>query len=212
MSLFSLKKHSLSLSLSFSSKALSLSFFDMLCFGCRFVFFFLSFRALLFVLGERSRVLVFSLSFFPSRGDRKPHHPFVSLSLSTKRARFGKPDLPLECSAAHKKREGRSSLRKKINSRAKAGKKRWIGFLLIAAREPQPQESSRVKDENAYIREQICVTFRPPPRGMPPKFILPPVALIYIYMCVYILSDLFDKRVRIYICALLCSKTHEYKL
>ena len=38
------------------------------------------------------------------------------------------------------------------------------------------KSSRRVKDENAY--EQICVlcvTFRPPPRGMPPKFILPPL-------------------------------------
>ena len=32
-------------------------------------------------------------------------------------------------------------------------------------------KSSRVKDENAYM----CVTFRPPPRGMPPKFILLPL-------------------------------------
>jgi len=136
MSLFSLKK-TLSFSLSFSS-ALSLSFFDMLCFGCRFVFFFLSFRALLFVLGEIKRWS--SLSLFSLQGEIGNHIIRVSLSLSlTKSARFGKPDLPLECSAAHKKREGRSSLRKKINSRAKAGKKRWIGFLLIAAREPQPQ-------------------------------------------------------------------------
>ena len=125
MSLFSLKK-TLSFSLSFSS-ALSLSFFDMLCFGCRFVFF-SSLFVHFFSYWVRSRVLVFSLSFFPSRGDRKPHPKFVSLSL-LRSARFGKPDLPLECSAAHKKREGRSSLRKKINSRAKAGKKRWIGFL-----------------------------------------------------------------------------------
>ena len=77
MSLFSLKKHSLSLSLSFSS-ALSLSFFDTFWLSIRF--FFLSF-ALLFVVGE-IKALVFSL-FFPRFcwGDRKPH-PFVSLSLS----------------------------------------------------------------------------------------------------------------------------------
>ena len=166
MSLFSLKKHSLSLSLSFSF------FLRYVCFGCRFVFFFLSFTSFP-TLGQRSRVLVFSLSFFPSRGDRKPHPKFVSLSL-LRSARFGKPDLPLECSAAHAEREGRSSLRKKINSRAKAGKKRWIGFLLIV-RNSSHKSRSRVKDENAYIREQIYVTFRPPPRGMPPKFILPPL-------------------------------------
>ena len=102
MSLFSLKKHSLSLSLSFSS-ALSLSFFDTFWLSIRF--FFLSF-ALLFVVGE-IKALVFSL-FFPRFcwGDRKPH-PFVSLSLSLlRRARFGKPDLPIEHSAAHAEREG----------------------------------------------------------------------------------------------------------
>ena len=103
MSLFSLKK-TLSFSLSFSS-ALSLSFFDMLCFGCRFVFFFLSFRALLFVLGEIKRWS--SLSLFSLLGEIGNHIQSLSLSLSlTKSARFGKPDLPLECSAGHKKREG----------------------------------------------------------------------------------------------------------
>ena len=133
MSLFSLKK-----TLSFSSKALSLSFFDMLCFGCRFVFFFLSFRALLFVLGEIIKRWS-SLSLFSLQGEIGNHIIRVSLSLSlTKRARFGKPDLPLECSAAHKKREGRSSLRKKINSRAKAGKKK-MDWISSRRAEPQPQ-------------------------------------------------------------------------
>ena len=104
MSLFSLKK-TLSFSLSFSS-ALSLSFFDMLCFGCRFVFFFLSFRALLFVLGEIIKRWS-SLSLFSLQGEIGNHIIRLSLSLSlTKSARFGKPDLPLECSAGHKKREG----------------------------------------------------------------------------------------------------------
>ena len=130
MSLFSLKK-----TLSFSSKALSLSFFDMLCFGCRFVFFFLSFRALLFVLGERSRALVFSLSFFPSRGDRKPHHPCVSLSLSYEARAFWKTRSPSRMLRGTQKERGTIISEKEeidyINSRAKAGKKRWIGFLLI---------------------------------------------------------------------------------
>ena len=103
VSLFS--KKTLSFSLSLSSKALSLSFFDILCFGCRFVFFFLSFRALLFVVGEIKRWS--SLSLFSLQGEIGNHIQSLSLSLSlTKRARFGKPDLPLECSAAHKKREG----------------------------------------------------------------------------------------------------------
>ena len=101
MSLFSLKKHSLSLSL--------FLFLSSICFVLAVDSFFSSSLFVhFFSYWVRSRVLVFSLSFFPSWGDRKPHHPkFVSLSLSlTKRARFGKPDLPLECSAGHKKREG----------------------------------------------------------------------------------------------------------
>ena len=74
MSLFSLKK-TLSFSLS-----LSLSFFDMLCFGCRFVFFFLSFRALLFVLGEIIKRWS-SLSLFSLQGEIG-NHIIQSLSLS----------------------------------------------------------------------------------------------------------------------------------
>jgi hypothetical protein len=138
-------------------------------------FFFLSF-ALRFVLGEKSSVGL--LSFFFPWGDRKTH-PFVSLSLSLlRRARFGKPDLPFE---QQRERE-RSSLRKKrstppINSRAKeAGEKKdGLDFSSHCGTRTAATSSRRVKDENAYIREQIYVTFRPPPRGMPPKFILPPL-------------------------------------
>ena len=94
MSLFSLKKHSLSLSLSFSS-ALSLSFFDMCYVLAVDSFFFSSLFCTSFpTLGERSSVLVFSLFFFPSRGDRKPHHPFVSLSLSLTKRAFWKTRSP----------------------------------------------------------------------------------------------------------------------
>ena len=93
MSLFSLKKTlSFSLSLSFSSKALSLSFFDMLCFGCRFVFFFLSFRALLFVLGEIKRWS--SLSLFSLQGEIGNHIQSLSLSLSLTKRAFWKTRSP----------------------------------------------------------------------------------------------------------------------
>ena len=102
MSLFSLKKHSL-LSLSLSLQLFL--FLSSICYVLAVDSFFFSSLLHFFSLGE-NQALVFSLSFFPSGGDRKPHHP-LSLSLSlTKSARFGKPDLPLECSAAHKKREG----------------------------------------------------------------------------------------------------------
>lgn len=175
MSLFSLKK-TLSFSLSFSS-ALSLSFFDMLCFGCRFVFFFLSFRALLFVVGERSRVLVFSLSFFPSRGDRKPHHPCVSLSLSYEERAFWKTRSPSRMLRGTQKERGTiiSEKEDKLARESRKKKMDWISSH-CGTRTAATKSSRRVKDENAY--EQICVlcvTFRPPPRGMPPKFILPPL-------------------------------------
>ena len=84
MSLFSLKK-TLSFSLSFSS-ALSLSFFDMLCFGCRFVFF-SSLFVHFFSYWVRSSVGLLSL-FFPFLG-RSETTSSVCLSLSlslTKRA------------------------------------------------------------------------------------------------------------------------------
>ena len=87
VSLFSKKTLSFSLSL-------SLSFFDMLCFGSVDSFFFSSLCTSFPTLGERSSVLVFSLSFFPSRGDRKPHHPFVSLSLSLTKRAFWKTRSP----------------------------------------------------------------------------------------------------------------------
>lgn len=96
VSLFSKKTLSFSLSLSLQL----FLFLSSICFGCRFVFF--SSLLHFFSLGE-IKVLVFSL-FFPCFcwGDRKTH-PFVSLSL-LRRERFGKPDLPIEYSAAHAER------------------------------------------------------------------------------------------------------------
>ena len=172
MSLFSLKKHSLSLSLSLQL----FLFLSSIRFGCRFVFF--SSLLHFFSSGE-IKALVFSLFFPCFRGDRKPH-PFVSLSLSYEERVLENP-ISLSNTPQHTQRERSSSLRKKrstppINSRAKAGKKKmdWISSH-CGTRTQQPQ-SRRVKDENAYISEnksvRACVTFRPPPRGMPPKFIL----------------------------------------
>ena len=198
MSLFSLKK-TLSFSLSFSS-ALSLSFFDMLCFGCRFVFFFLSFRALLFVLGERSRVLVFSLSFFPCFcwGDRKTH-PFVSLSLSLTKRAFWKTRSPSRMLRGTRREIGMIISEKKeeistpprINSRAKEEeKKRWIGFLLIAAREPQPQRVVASKTKT-HISENKSMLPSVRPRGacLQNSF-FSRCFNIYIYVCVYSIRSL----------------------
>ena len=190
----------------------------MLCFGCRFVFFFLSFRALLFVLGE-NQALVFSLSFFPSRGDRKPHHPFVSLSLSYEERAFWKTRSPSRMLRRTQKERGMIiSEKEEIDSSdtlARESRKKkmdWIS-LLIAAREPQPQRvvvASKTKTHNPRTNLRVCVTFRPPPRGMPPKFILLRCFNIYIYVCIFYQISLTNAFV--HICALLCSKTHEDKL
>ena len=159
MSLFSLKKHSLflSLSLSFSSKALSLSFFDILCFGCRFVFFFLSFRTLLFVLGEIKRWS--SLSLFSLQGEIGNHIIRLSLSLSLSyEARVLANPISLSNAPRHTKRERDDHLRGErrdidasdINSRAKEEeKKRWIGFFFSSCGTAATKSRRRVKDENA---------------------------------------------------------------
>ena len=189
MSLFPLKKHCLFLSLFlFSSLSLSL-----ICFtGCRFVFFFLSFT-LLFVLGVNSKRWS-SLSFSLVFGEIGNHIIRLSLSLSLsllRRERFGKPDLPFEYSAAHKKREG-SSLRKKSRLARESRKKRWIGCLFSLRHEPQPHRGvGRVKDENAHIRENKSMLPCVRPRGacLQNSFFR---CCFNIYTCIfYVKRDLF---------------------
>ena len=98
MSLFSLKK-----TLSFSSKALSLSFFDMLCFGCRFVFF-SSLFVHFFSYWVRSSVGLLSL-FFPFKG-RSETTSSVCLSLSLlRRARVLENPISLSNTPQDTKRE-----------------------------------------------------------------------------------------------------------
>ena len=138
-------------------------------------FFFLSF-ALLFVLGVNSKRWS-SLSFSLVFGEIGNHIIRLSLSLSLsllRRERFGKPDLPFEYSAAHKKREG-SSLRKKSRLARESRKKKmdWMSPLIAARTAATQRRRSRQRRKRTHPREQIYVTLRPPPRGMPPKFILP---------------------------------------
>ena len=131
----------------------------MLCFGSVDSFFFSSLCTSFPTLGERSSVLVFSLSFFPSRGDRKPHHPFVSLSLSLSyEARVLENPISLSNAPRHTKRERDDHLRGErreidasdINSRAKEEeKKRWIGFFFSSCGTAATKRSRRVKGENA---------------------------------------------------------------
>ena len=100
MSLFSLKKHSLSLSL--------FLFLSSICFVLAVDSFFSSSLFVhFFSYWVRDQECWSSLSLFSLQGEIGNHIIRLSLSLSlTKRARFGKPDLPLEYSAGHKKREG----------------------------------------------------------------------------------------------------------
>ena len=139
-------------------------------------FFFPLFYTSFPTLGERSRVLVFSLSFFPSWGDRKPHHPFVSLSLSYEARAFWKTRSPSRMLRGTQKERG-MIISEKEDKLARESRKKKIDWISshCGTRTAPTKSRRRVKDENAYIREQIYVTFRPPPRGMPPKFILPPL-------------------------------------
>ena len=203
MSLFSLKK-TLSFSLSFSS-ALSLSFFDMLCFGCRFVFFFLSFRALLFVVGERSRVLVFSLSFFPSRGDRKPHHPCVSLSLSYEARAFWKTRSPSRMLRGTQKERGTiiSEKEDKLARESRKKKMDWIS-LLIAAREPQPQRVVVASKTKTHTNKSACCVLpsvRPRGACLQNSFFL---RCFNIYICVCIFYQISLTNAFVYISARCC--------
>jgi hypothetical protein len=194
MSLFSLKKTlSFSLSLSFS-------------FFLRYVMFWLSIRfffplfALRFQRWVRDQACWSSLSLFSLQGEIGNHIIRLSLSLSlslTKRA-FWKTRSPSRTLRGTQKERGMIISEKEeidasdINSRAKEEeKKRWIGFLFsscgTAATKSRLVASKTKTHERTNLCAVLCVTFRPPPRGMPPKFILPPL-LYYIYMCVCVYS------------------------
>ena len=150
---------------------LSLSFQELFLFLSRYVlavdsFFFPS---LLDFFSVKSNVLVF-LSLFPLLG-RSENTSVCLSSLSLKKSASWKtptkPDLPFEYSAA--KREQCSSLRRdQLQTRARKQEKRWIRFLsLVAARTAAHAGVASKRQEQI-----ICITLRPPPRGMPPKFIL----------------------------------------
>ena len=163
------------------------------------------------------------LSLFPLFLLGRSENTSVCLSLSLlRRERFGKPDLPIEYSAAHAERAIIIFEKEEIDSSDKLARESrkkkmdWISSH-CGTRTPQPQ-SRRVKDENAYIREQICACVLPSvrPRGacLQNSFFLR-CFTIYICVCVYILCkdlSLINNAFVIYICAVLCSNTHEDKL
>ena len=189
VSLFSKKTLSFSLSLSLQL----FLFLSSICFGCRFVFF----SSLLhffswWVKSKRWSSLSFSLVFVGEIGN----HIRLSLSLSLTKSAFWKTRSPYRTLRGTRRERGiivsekeeidasdtlaRESRRKK--------KMDWISSH-CGTRTPQPQIAVASKTKTHIISEnksvRVCVTFRPPPRGMPPKFILPPL-LYYIYMCVCI--------------------------
>ena len=187
MSLFSLKKHSLSLSLSFSF------FLRYIMFWLSIRFFFPLFYTSFPTLGERSRVLVFSLSFFPSWGDLKPHHPCVSLSLSYEERAFWKTRSPSRMLRRTQKERGMIiSEKEEIDSSdtlARESRKKkmdWIS-LLIAAREPQPQRVVVASKTKTHTNKSACCVLpsvRPRGACLQNSFSLR-CFNIYIYMCIF---------------------------
>ena len=153
--------------------------------------------------------------FFPFKGRSETTSSVcLSLSLSYEARAFWKTRSPSRMLRGTQKERGTIISEKEeidyINSRAKAGKKK-MDWISSHRAEPQPQRvvvASKTKT-HIYPRTNLCY-LPSAPAGHASKIHSSPVPLIY--MCVYILSDLFDKRVRIYICALLCSKTHEYEM
>ena len=204
MSLFSLKKHSLSLSLSFSF------FLRYVMFWLSIRFFFLSFRALLFVLGEIKSVGLLSL-FFPFKG-RSETTSKVCLSLSLTKRAFWKTRSPSRMLRGTQKERG-TIISEKEDKLARESRKKKDGLDFSSHRAEQQPQVVVASKTKTHISENKSVLPSVRPRGacLQNSF-FSRCFNIYIYVCVYILSDLFDKRVRIYICALLCSNTHEYKL
>ena len=180
VSLFS--KKTLSFSLSLSSKALSLSFFDILCFGCRFVFFFLSFRALLFVLGEIKSVGLLSL-FFPFKG-RSETTSKVCLSLSLTKRAFWKTRSPSRMLRRTQKERG-MIISEKEDKLARESRKKKDGLDFSSHRaEQQPQRVVASK-----TKTHICVLPSVRPRGacLQNSFFL---RCFNIYVCVYSVRSL----------------------
>ena len=188
MSLFSLKKHSLSLSLFLFS---SFSFF------LRYVlavdsFFFSS--LLHFYSWVKSSVGL--LSLFPSFSGGDRTNTSVRLSLSSKKRAFWKtPTKPDDLPEQRVKREiivFERSTPEDSFARERSGRKKKDGLDFSShcgTNRSHTEENSRVKETKTHIHPRtnlcacVCGTLRPPPRGMPPKFILP--SLYYIRVCVY---------------------------
>ena len=182
MSLFSLKKHSLSLSL--------FLFLSSICFVLAVDSFFSSSLFVhFFSYWVRSRVLVFSLSFFPSWGDRKPHPKFVSLSLSYEARAFWKTRSPSRILRRTQKERGMIISEKEDKLARESRKKKMDWISSHCGTRTAATKSSRVKDENAYISENKSVLPSVRPRGacLQNSFFL---RCFNIYVCVYSVRSL----------------------
>ena len=182
MSLFSLKKHSLSLSLSFSF------FLRYVMFWLSIRFFFPLFSCTSFRIGC-DQALVFSLSFFPSWGDRKPHPKFVSLSLSYEARAFWKTRSPSRMLRGTQKERGMIISEKEDKLARESRKKKMDWISSHCGTRTAATKSSRVKDENAYISENKSVLPSVRPRGacLQNSFFL---RCFNIYVCVYSVRSL----------------------
>ena len=165
----------------------------MLCFGCRFVFFFLSFRALLFVLGAIKRWSSLSLFSLPGEiGNHIIQSLSLSLSLSYEARAFWKTRSPSRMLRRTQKERG-MIISEKEDKLARESRKKKDGLDFSSHRaEQQPQRVVASKTKT-HTRTNLCVTCYLPsaaPAGHASKIHSPSVALIYIYMYTYILYQI----------------------
>ena len=195
MSLFSLKKHSLSLSLSL------FLFLSSICvmFWLSIRFFFPLFFALLFQRWVRDQACWSSLSLFSLQGEIGNHIIRLSLSLSLSyEARVLENPISLSNAPRHTKRERDDHLRGErreidasdINSRAKEEEKKKMDWISSHRAEPQPQRGVVASKTKTHMREQICArccvlpSVRPRGACLQNSFFLR-CFNIYICVCVY---------------------------
>jgi len=162
----------------------------MFCFGCRFVFFFLSFRALLFVLGEIKSVGLLSLFFpFLGRSETTSSKVCLSLSLSYEARAFWKTRSPSRMLRRTQKERGMIISEKEDKLARESRKKKMDWISSHCGTRTAATKSSRVKDENAYISENKSVLPSVRPRGacLQNSFFL---RCFNIYVCVYSVRSL----------------------
>jgi len=161
----------------------------MFCFGCRFVFFFLSFRALLFVLGEIKSVGLLSLFFpFQGRSETTSSKVCLSLSLSYEARAFWKTRSPSRMLRRTQKERG-MIISEKEDKLARESRKKKDGLDFSSHRaEQQPQRVVASKTKT-HISENKSVLPSVRPRGacLQNSFFL---RCFNIYVCVYSVRSL----------------------